>query len=239
MTHYHLTLVSGNKKVGPIPVSTSYRSTCPPTCPLMGNGCYAENFPLKLLWDRVTEGTKGTDFQTFLKAIAKLPEGTAWRHNQAGDLPGEGGKLDREANLTLARVGTSRRKQPICYTHYEVLPGSHPDARHNARVIQDMEMTINLSADNLSEADAMADLGIGPVVTVLPYTDTGKYRHTKTPAGRDVVMCPAEWVEGMTCARCKLCAKSNTDRNGVVVGFFTHGAGKKKATAVCMETNHA
>ena len=241
---YHLTKVSGNSKTGPIPVSTSSRSTCPKVCPLRRDsegGCYADGGKVAIHWNKVSSGERGADFQTFLKEVARLPKGIVWRYSQAGDLPGDGdaNRLDRGQCLALAKVGTSRNKRPIAFTHFPLLPGSDPNAEHNAQVIRDMSMTVNLSANNPAEADALADTGIGPVVTVLPESDLGK-RHGKTPAGRTLLVCPATWPEldNMTCARCKLCAKSNADRNKIVIGFPAHSAGKKKATAVCLSTSN-
>ena len=63
---------SGNSKVGPIPVSTSPRQTCPDACDLKGNGCYADNFPMKIHWDRVSRGEKGYSWDSFLERVRKL-----------------------------------------------------------------------------------------------------------------------------------------------------------------------
>ena len=68
----HLTPKSANKKVGPIPVSTTTADTCPATCPFNNaneGGCYAEAGPLKLHWMKVTRGERGTNFSEFLEQI--------------------------------------------------------------------------------------------------------------------------------------------------------------------------
>jgi hypothetical protein len=86
-SYVHLTLKSRNKKVGSIPVSTSSAATCPDACPLKSKGCYAASGPMSLHWHKVTDGKAGASWDTFTAQIAALPEGQAWRHNQAGDLP--------------------------------------------------------------------------------------------------------------------------------------------------------
>jgi hypothetical protein len=48
--NYHLTLESGNAKTGPIPVSTTDRASCPPTCPFYDKGCYGAATPRADLW---------------------------------------------------------------------------------------------------------------------------------------------------------------------------------------------
>jgi hypothetical protein len=77
--------------------------------------------------------------------------------------------------------------------------------------------TINLSANDAEDADYLADLAAGPVVCVVP-VDTPD--HSFTPAGRPIVICPAQTREDMTCAVCQLCQK--VDRKSIV-GFLAHG----------------
>jgi hypothetical protein len=60
---FHLTRSSGNRKTGPIPVTTSSRATCSPSCPFLLNGCYADGGgPLRLHWEKVTTGERGVSF---------------------------------------------------------------------------------------------------------------------------------------------------------------------------------
>ena len=79
----------------------------------------------------------------------------------------------------------------------------------------------------LAYLNTLADMGIGPVVTVLP---TDAPRTIKTPKGRTIVACPAEYSDRVTCANCGLCQRR--DRKDVIVGFHAHGTGKKKANNV-------
>ena len=214
----HLTLKSANVKTGPLPVSTTNRQSCPDTCPLRKNGCYADSGPLALHWNKVTEQQRGTDWQTFCDAIATLPDGQLWRHNQAGDLPHSAGRIDSAALDLL--VAANYGKRGFTYTHH--------DAALNADLLAAANIdgfTINLSANNLEHADLLADSGL-PVVTVLPITQTA---NTKTPAGRAVVVCPATVRDDVSCATCQLCARA--DRS-VIIGFPAHGTSAKKADAI-------
>ena len=237
-----LTIKSSNRKVGKIPVSTSSADTCPDDCPFKGNGCYAYGYPLKGHWDKVTDRQRGDTFQVFLGKISALPKGQLWRHNQAGDLPGSNGKLDAIAcvDLCLANAG----KRGWTYTHYNVL-----DSDYNANVVKHMVMNgfvVNLSGNSLDHADKLADLDIAPVTTVLPieyertsakgeWTETlAEYkqridiRNVTTPSGRKVTVCPATYMDDVSCETCQLCARLRD----VIVGFPAHGNGKKKADAV-------
>src|SRR5215469_7596181 len=211
MTRYHLTLKSANHKTGPIPVSTTSADTCPDTCPMRdGGGCYAQSGPLALHWKRVAQ--VGLPLRQFLDRIRALPVGTLWRHNQAGDLPGNGKLLDNRAISAL--VEANQDKRGFTYTHYSPLD------KRNAQTIRDANergFVVNLSADNLTEADIFAELQIAPVVTLLP---TGTNENTRTPAGRKVVVCPAATHDGVSCAKCKLCAWRDRE---VIIGFPSHG----------------
>ena len=217
----YLTRQSRNKKTGPIPVSTSSAETCP-ACPLKGAGCYAESGPLAILWRKVTAGNAGLTWSEFLEQIETLPRRILWRMNQAGDLPGAGNTIDREALRALVKANGKRRG--FTYTH-------KPATRSNLAAIRAANkagFTINLSANNLAHADTLADTGAGPVVVVLP-ADTRK--PVKTPAGRTVAICPAT-ISPITCFECGICAMPNRK---AIIGFPAHGASKNKASAIAKE----
>lgn len=211
--HVHLTQVSSNTKTGPIPVSTTERRSCPPRCPHMKAGCYADGGPLRIHWDKVPE--RGTSWEEFCERIAQLPAGTLWRHNQAGDLPGDGTRIDGPALMRLVEANLGRRG--FTYTHYDPTKG---DNAYWIAAANAMGFTINLSADTLEQADAYAELGIGPVVTVL---HSATERHGVTPEGRTVAVCPAVQTEGVSCATCQICAKQRQ----AIIGFPAHGMRKK------------
>jgi hypothetical protein len=159
-----------------------------------------------------------------LREIRKLPKGTLWRHNQAGDLPGIGDTIDKPAMLEL--IAANRGRRGFTYTHKPAEAGSQ-----NAYLVamaNQSGFAVNLSADNLAEADSLAALDIGPVVVVLPADQT---RAIKTPSGRHVAICPATISDSVNCASCGLCAEIGRK---AIIGFPAHGTSKKKATAVAM-----
>jgi hypothetical protein len=237
--HYHLTLQSTNAKTGPIPVSTQSKETYPLSCPLVGNGCYAELGPLRLFWDKVSSNTLGTSFEEFCRAVSRLPRGQLWRYGQAGDLPGNGEIIDGPMLLKLARA--NRNRPVIAFTH-------KPPSEENLialRQARTLGFPVNLSANNLNHIDELAEHGL-PIVTVLPseyarrragkkWQETiGEYRKRLkkldllTPKGKRVAVCPATYTD-TSCAHCKVCS---TERNGVVIGFPAHGAQKLKVDEI-------
>ena len=217
----HLTLVSRNVKTGPIPVSTTSAESCPTACPFNNaNGCYAASGPLAIHWRKVTNGLSGDSYGAFLDKVSRLMKGQLWRHNQAGDLIGQGDSLDVQALALL--VQANRGKRGFTYTHK---PLATPDEREAIREANANGFTVNLSGNNLSHADALADMAIAPVVTVLPHDAT---QNTVTPKGRKVVVCPATQRDDVSCASCGLCAL----QRDAIVGFPAHGPSKRKASAI-------
>ena len=233
-TIVHFTPKSKNAKTGAIPVTTSAPNTCPDSCPLKAGGCYAKGGPLGMHWRKVGAG-RGGSWDALCDSIAALPEGQVWRHNQAGDLPGEGEAINAAELATL--VDANRGRNGFTYTHKPVLDGDRWGDADALSVVRDNRgyiayanangFTINLSANDLAHADALAALDIGPVAVVLDAAHSG---NTETPAGRKVVQCPATARDDITCAKCKLCASNKPGRP--IVGFPAHGASKRKASAV-------
>ena len=210
----HFVLKSSNAKTGPIPVSMTEMSSCPTRCSFKGNGCYAESGPAALHWRKVPE--RGMDWGEFCSAVAALPEGTLWRHNVAGDLPGNGSRLYIRDLRQLVEANKGRKG--FAYSHYSPLLTQNSDLFSEAN---DSGFTINLSAESLKQADSYADLGIGPVVVVLP-ADTKE--NLLTPQGRRVVVCPAVTRDDTTCATCGLCQHAKRE---TIVGFPAHGSRKR------------
>lgn len=227
MQHVHLTPVSKNVKTGPIPVSTSSALSCPESCPFNTSnvgGCYATSGPLAIHWKAVTQGKRGDNWEIFLGKIAALPKGQLWRHNQAGDLQGEGDTLDIQALSEL--IQANRGKRGFTYTHKPLNNGHERDM---VAIANNNGFTINLSGNNLSHADSLYDMGIGPVTVVLP---ASQVENTVTPKGRKVVVCPATIRDNVSCASCGLCAIVKRD---CIVGFPSHGTAKRKASAIASQ----
>lgn len=226
----HFTLSSSNAKTGPIPVSTTSANTCPDSCPLKaGGGCYANGGPLGMHWRKVTDGKRGTGWEDFRRAVASLTQGQLWRHNQAGDLPGDNETIS--APMLEDLVAANKGRRGFTYTHKPVLVNQRGPIEQNREAIARANregFTINLSANGLKHADQLAALNIAPVATILP---PGVEENTMTPDGRKVVVCPAQKIEGMTCAKCRLCSRA--DRS-VIIGFIPHGSSKRKTGAVAV-----
>ena len=212
-------------KLGGIPSSTTSGFTCPPSCSLRGNGCYAEFGIGGAWWRALSSGktsprgdTVGIAWPQFLERVRALPPRQLWRHNLAGDLPGIGNNIAPHQLRELVRANAGRRG--FTFTHKPPTAGNITAVRNATAE----GFVVNWSADNMRQADKRAELGVAPVVVVVPRdAPVNSY----TPAGRHVVVCPAQRRKAATCASCKLCA--DADR-AVIVGFRAHGQMNKRVS---------
>jgi hypothetical protein len=232
---FHISPRSRNAKTGAMPVVTASRDTCPRHCPLREEGCYALRGPITWHWTALDEGRTGHDLATLLRRLRTLPPGTLWRYGQAGDLPGDGRRIDADALEAI--VHAQRGRRGYAYTHYLASPPGRAlerwlrtgDARHNSEAIARANaagFAVNLSAEGLRHADRLARLEIAPVVVVLPEIPE---RSVRTRGGRRVVPCP-HFCRGAVCRECGLCARRRADE---IVAFPAHGAGAAAESRIC------
>jgi hypothetical protein len=135
--------------------------------------------------------------------------------NVAGDLPGEGEQVNAYELGQIVKA--NRGRKGFTYTHKH-----SPDAIKWARHATQWGFTVNLSADDVGHADRLAAHGL-PVAVIVPM-DTPK--HSTTPEGRAVLVCPAQTAEYMTCALCALCQRADRRQ---IIGFRAHGSKAKQA----------
>lgn len=201
----------GNSKTA-IPTTRSWRGSCPASCPLRGNSCYAENFPMVMAWDKLTNS--GLSYVDLLGEISRLRRNTLWRHNDAGDLIGVDDTIDLTALTALVKANEGCRG--FTYTHWPW--------RKNAEVIRwsnQCGFTINVSLESVEEALAAYKAGL-PVAVIREQTE-----NLEIIDDIKFVICPAQ-TKGWTCKDCGLCAVA--DREYVIV-FKPHGTKRKTLIA--------
>jgi len=220
MLKFHLTAKSQNRKLGPIPASTSSRETCPASCPFAkqnGGGCFADGGPQAIHWAAVTAGKRGDDYFTFLDKIAALPKGQLWRMNVSGDLQNPNSVLGRRALVQLTEA--NRGKRGFTYSHHPLKPAvvqAFKAATANG-------FTVNASCQSETEADAAVANGLRAVMVV---RKAESRRFWQSQGGNKVVVCPAAYREGQNCKTCQLCHARPQD---VIIAFPAHGASYRKA----------
>lgn len=224
---FGFTPASKNVKTGPIPTVIVGRDSCPPSCQLYNGGCYALGGNVRIHWNRVTQ--KGMSFDELLNKIDTIPSNQVWRYGVAGDLPGKQEVISERMLKKMVKANAGKRG--YAYTH------KNPNIPRNANLIKYANthgFTINLSSNNVLQADEYLKLNVGPVVTLIPADMSPDWKNTKTPGDNLIVRCPAEYNDKITCSNCgggkgALCARS--DRK-YVIGFTAHGAAKNKASTI-------
>jgi hypothetical protein len=222
-----LTVSSSNDKTGKIAVSTTSRAGCPDTCPLAGiDGCYAEaGYYTRDHWDKVTKGERGLPEVDFINEVSRLKAGSKFRHNVAGDLWHQLGKIDRDLLLSLANA-TRHLKAAWTYTH-------HLRTRENVAAIRSAirrSFTVNLSTESRAEAARLVKRGL-PVVCVVAPDAAPNF----TYQGVKFRQCPATFDGSPTqCSTCgggiPLCARADRE---FVVTFPAHGVRYATAASAC------
>jgi hypothetical protein len=213
-TLFRMTKKSGNKKVGPVTTFKTDRNSCPSSCSLKGNGCYAENAPLVWHWDKVS--TTGFEVESLASQLRKLPP-TMVRWFEAGDLPkDELGEVDRKG-LKLLNHAVTKHHASWGYTHNK--------DQDVLGFVQDLKnVCINASAETTKEAASLARKGIDTVAVVETFPSKSWVEH-----GQRFVACPSQTI-GVSCYECgngkPLCSRKN---RSYTIGFETHGARTKAA----------
>lgn len=213
---FSFTAVSKNKKTGPMATIMSAMSTCPSYCEL-AKACYAKQHFTGIHFRKLS--SKGLDFDDLISKIKTIAKRAVWRYGVAGDLPGENDVIDVPKVEALIKANRGRRG--FAYTHYDPADNMAILAKANRA-----GFTINLSANNLDQAEDYHESGLPVVVVVLP-EDTPNV--SRTSSGVKVVVCPNQQNKKVTCHRCEMCADSDRD---YIVGFRAHGTRKKAAENV-------
>lgn len=210
--------LSSNGKTGPMPAVMAEQNTCPDSCGLKGKGCYAENWPLSLHWNRLSKGEapKSVSLEQLAQEIKSLPNRTVWRYATAGDLPGNNESIDTEALNTI--VAANRKKRGFTYTHKSLTK----DNLAAIRAANKAGFTINQSCDRVEQLDEHKD--IPKVILLAP----DEKRKSLMINGHLVVTCPFA-IRKTQCVNCELCAVAD---RGFVIGFPAHGGKKNQIDIV-------
>jgi hypothetical protein len=204
-------LNSENRKLGHIAATYRTQDTCPTSCPLLENGCYAHG----RLFNHAKRGEDGVES---VRGLARsggrysIPKGGMLRANVTGDVLDEHGQLDQPYVDALSEVAINRPDVDV-YTYTHAWRTLDPNVAPG--------VTINASCE--TEEDLLAAEAAGwPTVVADIKSDSliGQW-----VGSRKVVACPAQ-IADVTCEQCRLCAKPNRKS---IVAFTAHGATRAKA----------
>ena len=216
---------SRNEKVGDVAATYApIAQTCPVSCPLRDNGCYAQSgnvgFQVRRL-ERDLHGLNGDTCATLegdeiAHMAAHAPLGHAMRIHVSGDATS-----DFRAQQ-LAR-GAAVWKGPIwSYTHAWGSVARESWGR----------VSVLASCESLAQVPVAASKGYASAIVVVAHhpADGRAYRDTHT--GVKVIPCPSQ-TRDVKCTDCRLCWDDQLLlQQGACISFAAHGATKKRTLNV-------
>lgn len=191
-----------------MPATYRNRESCPTTCPFMRNGCYADG---RIFAISVKHGKDDAEFADLLALADTMKEAGAIRLNVSGDFLDDNEMPDWKYIGACNELATLRPDVKfIAYTHAwrQLSPA-------------DFKFTVNASCETPEDLTE-AILGGWQAVVV----DDGSMIGTKV-AGRNVLQCPQQYRDDVTCDNCRACSADTPTRP--VIAFLIHGATRRKA----------
>lgn len=214
------TKINGSKKVDA--TYTSIKTSCPKSCPLMGEGCYAELGPVGIHSNRLDKEAKGNSPLDTARAEAKaidesykggvVPTGRDLRLHVAGDSRTLAGT--RLINKAIKRWKQRGGGAVWSYTHAW---------KHVPRT-EWSQVSILASVSNVQEVPEARAQGYAPAI-VVPQFD-GDKAFQLDGCNTKFIPCPAQ-TRNVGCTDCRLCF--NADRlhaGNFGIAFEVHGARK-------------
>ena len=195
-------------------------TTCPSECPLLNNGCYAQNGPVAMHSSR-----SATAPDNWKDKLLQLPPGSKIRYMVSGDLFTD----DRPDWGTISGILEvhSNRKDLKGWSY------THGWRRLDASMLNSLpNLTVNASTESLD--DALRALTNGwPTVMVVPSGFPKRVEYDQVA----VLVCPNQTNPEVTCDRCMLCFKKGRRLNGkpLVIAFRAHGTRKRKLDSILSE----
>lgn len=206
---------SENAKLGPVSATYVGQASCPKGCPLLGNGCYAENGPLGAITRRLNDdGDPLALAREEAAAIDRLTGDRLLRLHVVGDC-----RTNRAADIVgKACSRYSRRctqpggaKKVWGYTHawFSVRRESWGQG-----------VSMLASCERPEQAVAAMRWGYAAALIVPSFKQAAAY------AEGGVMVLPCPWqTRGVTCRDCGLCRDDDRLRGaGLVIGFEAHGS---------------
>ena len=214
-------------------VSTTYASikaSCPNTCELKDQGCYAQSGLMNIHLIPLDKNAKHFTPDSVAVQEARLIESSF----EGGNIPQDGAKGGRD--LRIHGFGDARTKRAAkrlgkAATNWRKRGGgsvwTYTHAWKNvSRELWGKDVSILASVDNKEELNAARAQGYA-VCTVVPEFKNGAKVWEEN--GFKFLPCPAQINKDMTCVKCRLCFRDEfLAKNNYVISFAAHGTGTSK-----------
>lgn len=218
---------SSNKKIssGLVQVDATYnpiKQTCPDSCELKGEGCYASQSFVGMINSKLEKEAEGKDSIDLAKLEAeainnsynggKVPE-ILLRLHVSGESPTvEGTKIINKAvGKWLKRGGSKAWSYTHCWKDVPRKTWSN--------------VSVLASIDDYSEIPAAIKKGYVPAIVVSEFPKKKKFSLEGSPV--DFIPCPAQVYEKSACDTCQLCMRDDMLKKlGVGIAFEAHSIKK-------------
>jgi len=220
----HNSKISGNYKVAAtyLPI----KQTCPKTCPLRDNGCYAQLGRPAIHNSRLEKLSKGKSSLSIVRAEAKEILALAKKVPQDG--------YDGGRDLRIHVTGDCRTEQEArilakaAQVYQEAGGGKVWAYTHSWAVIPRKawgSISVLASVENLETAAKAKEQGYVPAMVVSEFPGRTKFN----VGNKSFIPCPNQTTPNVSCASCRLCLDDSllSSRN-VGIAFAAHGVRKEK-----------
>jgi hypothetical protein len=217
--------ISDNAKLGKISATMASQVTCPKSCPLYNNGCYAQSGRANLTTSRLNQSEIKFPLAVIkihAEQIRKLSGRRMLRLNVVGDCDFEEGV---QILSQAAKEHTEKHGMPVfTYTH------GHETSRESwgdisvLRSCETIEQVKKAHADGFASAMVVEEHATGKAVKHGDFT---------------LIPCPQQIGTKNNCADCKLCTKDKLlHSKKMVIAFAVHGSQSKKAKEILNSINN-
>jgi len=206
--------LSDNAKIGPAHATYVTQDSCP-SCPLKGNGCYAEGGNMAFVSRRLNNASAGQyltperiarEEERVIKE--KLSGSLDLRLHVVGDC-----KTDTAANIVSeAALGVLKRgRDAWTYTH----------AWRNVERSAWGDLSVLASCEKPEQVAEAQARGYATAIVVSEFPTEKRYDY----AGVKVIPCPSQTHETVRCVDCRLCfTDDRLKKQGLTIGFEAHGS---------------
>jgi hypothetical protein len=215
-----LVVNSENKKIGNI--SATYlpiKQTCPSTCPLKNNGCYAQLGNVGFQNIRLQKKMDGMYAYDIIRKEAReiasygpKANGKSLRMHVSGDV-----RTAKAAKL-LGDAAKKWEGKVYTYTHsWRTIPRSSWEG-----------ISVLASCESIADAKEALKKGYAPSIVVSHHESDKAY----IKDGIKVIPCPSQ-TRDVTCEKCRLCMNDTMlKEQNAAIAFAAHGARKKVTLTV-------
>jgi hypothetical protein len=159
LKNVHLTPASGNRKTGPIPVSSRPDDTCPRDCPFLPTGptggCYGTGYLFGSARKYSTDTTVEAATEKLKKGVLKSAR--YLRDRVVGDVVAPDGAVDTAYITGIAAVAKANDLIPFGYTH--AWDRFTPE---DIQLLDQVGYVMNASTETLTDAARAIRLGLPP-----------------------------------------------------------------------------